>query len=81
MQVLLEENDGKEPVLNITKFNSLGYQYLKYLGEPYFDCELCGNIIKRKPGDKHHQKYCDRCATIIHAKQMADAVKRARSRK
>lgn len=79
MQVLMAEDECDETVLNITNFKNLGYQYLKYKGEPYFECANCGDTVKRNANTVGRpQKYCDQCAALIHAKQMTDAVMRSR---
>lgn len=81
MQVLFgDEDDGGDKVLSIVKFKNLGYQYLKYRGEPYFECENCGLTVKRKRPEAHRaQKYCDQCAALIRAKQNTDSVMRLRT--
>lgn len=77
MQVLYMDETG-DIATEIELFKNLGYQYLKLRGEPYFECENCGVTIKRKPGDKHHQKYCDQCAALMRAKQNTESVMRLR---
>ena len=82
MQVLFADDNLDDVVLNVTLMKNLGYQYLKYKGEPYFECESCGLTVKIK--NKHvgrPPKYCDQCAALIHAKQMTDAVMRIRNGK
>lgn len=76
MQVLFGDDMVGEIAVEVTKFQNLGYQYLKYKGEPYFECECCGLTVKRKPGSKHHQKYCDQCAALMQAKQKTEYVMR-----
>ncbi len=77
VQVLLADKCGDE-VLQITDMRNLGYQYLKYMGGSYFECECCGLTVKRRPGEYHHQKYCDQCAALMRAKQNAESVRRLR---
>lgn len=78
VQVMFAE-DGEE-VLNITDFRNLGYQYLKYLGEPYFNCECCGVTTKIKDTTKgNKKKYCDECAAKIHLTQRVNSVMRHRA--
>lgn len=72
--------DG-EVVLKIEDFRNLGYQYLKYKGEPYFECENCGIISKTRSGVGRKQKYCKDCATEIHMQQMVNSVMRQRAYK
>lgn len=71
--------DG-ESVMHITDFRNLGYQYLKYHGEPYFECENCGLITKIKsPLNGRRQKYCSECAVAIRTQQQVNAVMRRRT--
>lgn len=66
--------------LHITDFRNLGYQYLKYLGEPYMECQNCGLVIKEKTdGRGPKQKYCPDCAVKIKTKQSINSVMRYRS--
>jgi len=69
-----------EAVMRITDFRNLGYQYLKYHGEPYFECENCGLTTKANAPNKGcKQKYCRECAVAIHTKQMVNSVMRRRT--
>ena len=45
-------------VLHVSDFRSLGYQFLRYQGEPYFECEGCGLVIRRT---NNSQMYCRAC--------------------
>ena len=56
------DNEG-DPVLKIYDYRNLGYQLLKYLGEPYFECQSCGLVIKRT---SNRGKYCHDCAEEIN---------------
>lgn len=75
--------DG-EIVLNITDFRNLGYQYLKYHGEPYFECKNCGITTKYdNPSNKNSyakQKYCRPCAAEINIRQIVNSVMRQRGK-
>lgn len=71
--------DG-EPVMTVTDFRNLGYQYLKYHGEPYFECANCGLIVKQNTSAGRKLKYCKDCATEVHTQQMVNSVMRQRSR-
>lgn len=54
--------DG-ECAFEVTDFRNLGYQYMMYLGEPYFKCSKCGITTKmNNPTKGSHQKYCATCA-------------------
>lgn len=54
--------DG-EAVIHISDFRNLGYQYMRHCGEPYFECCLCGLVIKRT---NNSQKYCHDCAVEMN---------------
>lgn len=71
--------DG-DPVMTITDFRNLGYQYLKYHGEPYFGCANCGLVIKQNTSAGRKLKYCAECAAEVHTQQMVNSVMRQRSR-
>lgn len=69
--------DDGEAVLNIHNFDNLGYQYLKYHGDPYYyECCNCGVTEKRKDLSSRPRKYCPTCSGIIKAKQTAESDKR-----
>ncbi|MBR1525560.1 MAG: hypothetical protein IJ640_02740 [Prevotella sp.] len=69
-------------VMSVTDFRNLGYQYLKYHGEPYFECCNCGitskinNAQTGRAGRK--QKYCNTCAAEIAMQQNVNSVMRLR---
>ncbi len=64
-----------ETILKVTDFRNLGYQYLKFHGEPYFECQNCGLTVKRKnKGVGRPQKYCDSCAVEIKMQQIVNSV-------
>lgn len=72
--------DG-EVVMHITDFRNLGYQYLKYHGEPYFECENCGITSKiNDPVKGKKIKYCKDCAMEIAVQQRVNSVMRRRVR-
>lgn len=74
--VFMEEG---ETALHIQDFRNLGYQYLKYHGEPYFECENCGLTVKRQePSRGRRQKYCPSCAIEVKTRQNVNAVMRRR---
>lgn len=73
--------DG-DVAMRITDFRNLGYQYLRFHGEPYFECESCGLTTKiNTPNKGCKQRYCRDCAISIHTKQMVDSVMKRRSSK
>ena len=56
LQVLFVDADA-EPVLHISQFDDLGYQYLEYVGDPSIvHCKCCG--IKRHGGSYGDGIYC-----------------------
>lgn len=79
VQVLFAEQDGNI-VLEVSDFRNLGYQYLKYHGAPYFECEQCGITIKQNTGVGRRQKYCEACAAKIKIQQNINSVMRIRER-
>jgi len=73
--------EAGEPALKITDFRNLGFQYLRYHGEPYFECQNCGIVTKRVGGANSRgrpQKYCKDCANEVAVKQRVDWVMRMR---
>ena len=74
-------SDG-DTAMTITDLRNLGYQYLKYHGEPYFECANCGITTKIKEVVKgRKQKYCKDCAVIVKTKQNVNSVMRQRREK
>jgi len=69
--------DG-ETVMTITDFRNLGYQYLKYHGEPYFECANCGLVLKQNTSVGRNLKYCADCALEIKMQQNINSVMRQR---
>lgn len=77
VQVLFAENGN--PVMSITDFRNLGYQYMRYHGGPYFECTHCGITEKiTNPGVGRKQKYCKDCAAKVKIQQSVNAVMRSR---
>jgi len=50
-------------VLEISDFRNLGYQYMRFHGGSYIECEECGLVIKRR---SNAQKYCHDCAVDVN---------------
>lgn len=74
--------EGGKTVMTIRDFRNLGYQYLMYHGEPYFECKECGIITKyNNPNKTGGQKYCRDCAAKIYIQQSVNSVMRQRERK
>lgn len=67
-----------ETAMVVTDFRNLGYQYLKYHGESYFECQNCGITVKSENATGRKQKYCKECAVEIHMKQTVNSVMRQR---
>lgn len=68
--------DG-ETAIEISDFRNIGYQYLKYQGEPYFECANCGITVKyNDPVKGRKQKYCKSCASEIAMQQRINSVMR-----
>lgn len=78
VQVLfVEEGDV---AFRVTDFRNLGYQYMKYHGEPYFECAQCGLTDKIKnPSKGRPPKYCTRCAAEIQTIQKVNHVMRRKN--
>lgn len=80
VQVLF--TDDTETEMSIHNFRNLGYQYMKYYGGDYYDCENCGLTVKT-PVNKHagrKRKYCPECAEALAIKGRVDSVMRYRER-
>lgn len=54
---------GGETVLEIKDFRNLGYQYMRFHGDPYIECEECGLVIRKR---SNAQKYCHDCAIDVN---------------
>lgn len=67
-----------ETAMVVTDFRNLGYQYLKYHGEPYFECQNCGITVKNENTTGRKPKYCRECAVEIHMQQTVNSVMRQR---
>lgn len=65
-------DDSGDPALVITDYRNLGYQYMKYCGEPYFECASCGIVVKR---GSNIQKYCHDCAVDVNRQRARDNYK------
>jgi len=57
------------PVLKISDFRELGYEYLSYIGSGKFTrCEVCGRLVRKK-SKYAPQKYCIDCAKKVKNSQ------------
>lgn len=72
--------DG-EGVMQVSDFRNLGYQYLKYHGGPFFECQNCGAITRyNNPSHGGKQRYCKECAVEVAAQQRINSVMRSRNK-
>lgn len=76
----------------VRDFRNLGYQYMRYCGEPFYECQNCGIVVRHKsvPVVKDPRrgscsrvggrppKYCPACAAEIRIKQNVNAVMKHR---
>ena len=78
--------DG-EPVMEISDFRNLGYQYLMYCGDTrYFVCQNCGIVTKKNKNAQaeeaqvrgRKQKYCAECAVKVNIQKTMVRVMRNR---
>lgn len=83
VQVLFADNNP--PMMHITDFRNLGYQYMN-LSEPgFYQCVNCGLIVKERKntgGTRVGRKpiYCKDCARKIYLEQSVNSVMRNRAR-
>jgi len=74
--------DGGDVAVRVTDFRNLGYQYMMYLGEPYYVCKHCGITVKKEhPSSDNHVKYCKDCAGTVWMQQHVNIVERKRVQK
>lgn len=79
VRVLFSDDD--EPVMAITDFRNLGYQYQAFLGEKYCHCENCGIIMKQThQNGGRPRKYCNACRDLVKNRQTALSVYKSRSK-
>lgn len=76
---VLFAQDG-DIAMRISDFRNLGYQYLMYHGEPYFQCENCGLTVKMNIKTGRSLKYCNDCALEIKMRQNIESVMRQRAK-
>lgn len=78
VRVVFMEDGGT--AIHIQDFRNLGYQYLKYYGGPYFECENCGLTVKIQDAARgRRQKYCPGCSIEVHTRQIVESVMRRRN--
>lgn len=79
--VQVDFTEDGEVVLRVYDFRNIGYQYLKYCGEPLYECSNCGIVTKIKnPKKGRPPKYCSECAKEIKAMQDYEAIKKFRTK-
>ena len=52
-------DDKSEAELEIADLRELGYQYLRYIGEDFIECQDCGVLVRKTV---HNKRYCKDCA-------------------
>ena len=56
--LFVDHEENTKPVLLISDYRCLGYEYVKYIGQPYRKCKNCGILFRYK--DKRNKK-CKSC--------------------
>lgn len=79
VRLLFADDEANDEKIFISDFRNLGYQYLKYYGGAYFECENCGIVVKERIGCGRKQKYCPTCALEIKTRQSINSVMRFRN--
>lgn len=51
----------EEVVLEISKIDNLGNQFMEFIKDDYKLCECCGKLIKIKSKNDYSTKYCKKC--------------------
>lgn len=83
VQVLF--GDDEPPVMKITDFRNLGFQYLNHVEGGFFECANCGLTVRNeriKDGVVQRGRralYCKDCATEVHLKQTINSMMRIRN--
>jgi len=70
-------NDESEPVITITNFDDFILEYMKYLGEPIGNCQVCGKLIELTGNKK---LYCGECWGDLRREQVRQNVNNYRNR-
>lgn len=70
INVLCMDKDSPT-VLEVKDFRNLGYQYMRFHGEPYIECAQCGLVIKKR---SNAHKYCHECAIDVNRQRTRDRV-------
>lgn len=70
-----------EVAMRVSTFKSLGYQYCRYLGERFDECETCGTLMKPSPSSYgRKRRFCDECGRrrVIESQNRAAARQKAK---
>lgn len=63
--------DG-ETAIEIYDGRNIGYQYMRYCGEPFIECACCGVTVRVTPKSVGRpRKYCKECASSVAIKRAA----------
>ena len=62
----LSDPEDQDIVMQVTKFQDLGNQYLAYHGEKFLECNMCGKFVRRT---NNRQQHCRDCTAKINYKQ------------
>lgn len=52
-------DEDSESVIRVTDLRELGYQYLRFIGEDFVECQECGVLVRKTV---HNKRYCKDCA-------------------
>lgn len=69
VRVTFVDQSSENVVLRIDDFRNIGNQYMKYVGDPYIECQSCGIVVKRLSA---RQLYCKQCASVVDARKHAE---------
>lgn len=74
IHVVFDDMEGDDAMC-ITDMRNLGNQYMMYLGEPYYQCQECGLVVRNPHGSKGTKpfKYCKDCAAKIKIRQSTES--------
>lgn len=92
VQIIFLEETESDDGITIRDFRNIGYQYMRFCGEPFYECENCGIVVRRKSSTVVRDprkncraniggrapKYCPSCAAEVKIKQNVEAVIRHR---
>lgn len=73
---ILFATEDSLPIIKLSDFRNVGYQYQMYNGENFYSCQCCG-IVSKVPNGRT-PKYCKDCAAKIHIQQIVNSVMKHR---